>query len=143
MGHVEIWFPRGNLISTWAMWKSDFWSLVPLVISQIFWKCMEIFQWPSLLITHTGLCIFFIRNNLQIALITVYCSFDRISSSILWLWDENIYLASLKKKKSTSQFSLVMFWTFLLKVWIDFIIIRPLEWLLAIKKRNISKIEKT
>ena len=45
----------GNQISTWAMWKSDFWSLVQLVISRIFWKCMEIYQWPSLILTHTGI----------------------------------------------------------------------------------------
>ena len=48
----------GNQISTWAMWKSDFWSLVQLVISRIFWKCMEIYQWPSLILTHTGIFIF-------------------------------------------------------------------------------------
>ena len=47
------WFLHGscgNQISTWAMWKSDFWSLVQLVISRIFWKCMEIYQWPSLIL---------------------------------------------------------------------------------------------
>ena len=44
-----------NQISTWPMWKSDFFSLVQLVISRIFWKCIEIFQWPSLILTHTGI----------------------------------------------------------------------------------------
>ena len=38
--------PFGNQISTWPMWKSDFFSLVQPMISQIFWKCMEISQWP-------------------------------------------------------------------------------------------------
>ena len=52
----------GNQISTWAMWKSDFWSLVQLVISRIFWKCMEIYQWPSLILTHTGISIFSIKH---------------------------------------------------------------------------------
>ena len=54
------WFLHGscgNQISTWPMWKSDFFSLVQLVISRIFWKCMEIFQWPSLILTHTGIFI--------------------------------------------------------------------------------------
>ena len=37
------------------MWKSDFFSLVQPTISQIFWKCMEISQWPSLILTHTGI----------------------------------------------------------------------------------------
>ena len=76
MGHVEIrflhgqkicqiaavwkWFLHGscgNQISTWVMWKSDFFSLVQPTISRIFWKCMEIFQWPSLIVTHTGIDI--------------------------------------------------------------------------------------
>ena len=48
---------KRNQISTWAMWKSDFWSLVQLVISRIFWKCMEIYQWPSLILTHTWISI--------------------------------------------------------------------------------------
>ena len=55
------WFLHGscgNQISTWPMWKSDFFSLVQLVISRIFWKCMEIFQWPSLILTHTGIIIY-------------------------------------------------------------------------------------
>ena len=59
MGHVEIRFlhgPCGNQISAWAMWKSDFFSLVQMNFT-IFWKCMEIFQWPSLLLTHTGILI--------------------------------------------------------------------------------------
>ena len=50
---------KRNQIPTWAMWKSDFWSLVQLVISQIFWKCMEIYQWPSLILTHTGINIYY------------------------------------------------------------------------------------
>ena len=60
-GHAEIWFPHDQFsvkwatISPWVMWKSDFWSLVQLVISRIFWKCMEIYQWPSLILTHTGI----------------------------------------------------------------------------------------
>ena len=48
----------GIQISTWAMWKSDFWSLVQVVISRIFWKCMKIYQWPSLILTHTGISIY-------------------------------------------------------------------------------------
>ena len=55
----------GNQISTWAMWKSDFWSLVQLVISRIFWKCMEIYQWPSLILTHTGIAIFKINIKVE------------------------------------------------------------------------------
>ena len=51
-----------NQISTWPIWKSDFFSLVQPMISQIFWKCMEISQWPSLILTHTGISIFSLNH---------------------------------------------------------------------------------
>ena len=49
--------PFGNQISTWPMWKSDFFSLVQPTISRIFLKGMEIYQWPSHIVTHTGISI--------------------------------------------------------------------------------------
>ena len=49
--------PLGNQISTWPMWKSDFFSLVQPTISRIFLKGMEIYQWPSHIVTHTGIQI--------------------------------------------------------------------------------------
>ena len=39
------------------MWKSHFFLLVQLTISRIFLKGMEIFHWPSLIVTHTGIRI--------------------------------------------------------------------------------------
>ena len=56
------WFLHGscgNQISTWPMWKSDFFSLVQPMISRIFLKGMEIYQWPSHIVTHTGITILF------------------------------------------------------------------------------------
>jgi len=77
MGHVEIRFlhgPCGNQISAWAMWKSDFFSLVQMNFT-IFWKCMEIFQWPSLILTHTGIRIFLLMNINSCIL--YFCKFTR------------------------------------------------------------------
>ena len=51
-------------ISSWVMWKSDLFSLVQLTISRSFWKCKEIFQWPSLIVTHTGISIFSLNNDI-------------------------------------------------------------------------------
>ena len=36
------------------MWKSDFFSLVQPTISRIFLKGMEIYQWPTLILTYKG-----------------------------------------------------------------------------------------
>ena len=57
--------------STWPMWKSDFFSLVQPTISRIFWKCMEIFQWPSLMLTHTGISFLNINFSAHFAHIPV------------------------------------------------------------------------
>jgi hypothetical protein len=56
------------MISSWGvMWKSDFrmgghaeiWFLFSSAMQfHEFFECMEIYQWPSLILTHTGIQIF-------------------------------------------------------------------------------------
>ena len=62
---------KRNQISTWPMWKSDFrmghveiWflSTSATMISRIFLKGMEIYQWPTLILTHTGISIFSLNH---------------------------------------------------------------------------------
>ena len=48
---------KRNQISAWAIWKSDFSLLVQLPFQEIFLKGIEIYQWPTLILTHTGIHI--------------------------------------------------------------------------------------
>ena len=66
-GHVEIWF----LFSS------------AMTISQIFW-CMEICQWPSLILTHTGIKI------CQTA--KVWNVIWNLTSSFVWFWRKKEHL---------------------------------------------------
>ena len=50
------------------MWKSDFFLLVHRRFHKFFIKGMEIYQWPTLILTHTGIlildrCVLFIIDQ--------------------------------------------------------------------------------
>ena len=65
-GHAKIRFPPGscrNQISAWAMWKSDFFSQVQPSISRIYSKSNGNLSMTSLLLTHTGIQIFFAKSR--------------------------------------------------------------------------------
>ena len=81
------WFLNGSCgyqISKWAMWKSNFCSLVQNNDFTIFWKGIRIYQLLSLIWTHTGIYIFdgFFDNFGP----TLICTLIGVSMKALMQW---------------------------------------------------------